>query len=79
MADKSSLLKAAQRELKRHSWEHFVDDPPGVVRAWLSCVQKGHQHIERIHRASGERCVAGDLLDAVLGSPHEDAGAKTLP
>jgi hypothetical protein len=28
----SSILKAAQRELNRHSWGHFVDNPPSIAQ-----------------------------------------------
>jgi hypothetical protein len=51
-----SILKSAQRELSRHSWEQFVDNPPsiaqggkGVVVTRLSRLQQNHQHNERFY------------------------------
>ncbi len=41
MADKCSILQAAQRELKRHSWEHFVDDPPSIAQGGKGVVVLG--------------------------------------
>src|SRR6266851_3798586 len=37
----SSILQAAQRELKRHSWEHFVDNPPSIAQGGKGVVVPG--------------------------------------
>jgi hypothetical protein len=85
MADKCSILQAAQRELKRHSWEHFVDDPPSIAQGGKGVVVPGCPACKKVISTSNgfiehlANDVLPEILDAVLGSPREDAGAKTLP
>jgi uncharacterized C2H2 Zn-finger protein len=37
----SSILRTAQRELNRHSWEHFVDNPPSIAQGGKGVVVPG--------------------------------------
>ncbi len=37
----SSIVATSQRELKRHSWEHFVDNPPSIAKGGNGVVVPG--------------------------------------
>jgi hypothetical protein len=37
----SSIVATAQRELKCHSWEHFVDNPPSIAQGGKGVVVPG--------------------------------------
>src|SRR5258708_3793743 len=37
----SSIVATAQRELKRHHWEHFVDNPPSIAQGGTGVVVPG--------------------------------------
>jgi len=43
----SSILQAAQRELKRHSWEHFVDNPPSIAQGGKGIMTPGCAHCRK--------------------------------
>jgi len=38
---KSELLAAIQQEIKRHSWDHFIDQPPSVAQGGNGVVVSG--------------------------------------
>ena len=38
---KSVLLAAIQQEIKRHSWDHFIDEPPSVAQGGNGVVVSG--------------------------------------
>jgi hypothetical protein len=44
----SSILKAAQRELKRHSMGYFVDNPPSIAQGGSGLVVSGWWVADRI-------------------------------
>ena len=63
---KSALLAAIQKEIHRLDLLYFVDSPPsvaqggkGVVRVWLSGLQKADQYADAISGSPGERRDAG--------------------
>jgi hypothetical protein len=61
MADQTSILQAAQNELKRHNWDTFVENPPsiaqegkGVVVPGCSVLQETDQYDQSVCRALGK-------------------------
>ena len=38
---KSALLVAIQQEIKRHSWDHLIDEPPSVAQGGKGIVVSG--------------------------------------
>ncbi|HXN24600.1 MAG TPA: hypothetical protein VOA41_17830 [Candidatus Dormibacteraeota bacterium] len=41
MAVQTSILQAAQDELKRHTWDTFVEDPPSIAQGGHGVVVPG--------------------------------------
>ena len=63
-----SILKAAQRELSRHSWEHFVDNPPSIAQGGKGVVVPGCPACNKtINTTNGFiEHLANDVLPGIL-------------
>jgi hypothetical protein len=63
-----SILKAAQRELSRHSWEHFVDNPPSIAQGGNGVVVPGCPACSKtINTTNGFiEHLANDVLPGIL-------------
>jgi hypothetical protein len=70
-----SILKAAQRELSRHSWEHFIDNPPSIAQGGKGVVVPGCPACSKtINTMNGfVEHLANDVLPGIL----EKALSKT--
>ena len=64
----SSILEIAQREIRRHSWEHFVDEPPSVAQGGRGVVVPGCPACKkRINTSNGFiDHIADDILPGVI-------------
>jgi hypothetical protein len=64
----SSILKAAQRELSRHSWEYFVDNPPSIAQGGKGVVVSGCPACKRLISTPHGfiELLANDVLPGIL-------------
>ena len=64
----SSILQTAQRELKRHHWEHFVDNPPSIAQGGTGVVVPGCPACNKtINTMNGfVEHLANDVLPGIL-------------
>ena len=63
-----SILKAAQRELSRHSWEHFVDNPPSIAQGGKGVVVPGCPACSKVINTTNGfvEHLANDVLPGIL-------------
>jgi hypothetical protein len=65
-----SILKAAQRELSRHSWEHFVDNPPSIAQGGKGVVVPGCPACNKVINTTNGfiEHLANDVLPGILNT-----------
>jgi hypothetical protein len=63
-----SIRKAAQRELSRHSWEHFVDNPPSIAQGGRGVVVPGCPACNKVINTTNGfmEHLANDVLPGIL-------------
>jgi hypothetical protein len=68
MADQSAILQAAQREIRRHSWEHFVDEPPSIAQGGRGIVVPGCPACRKVINTSNGfiEHIASDVLPEII-------------
>jgi hypothetical protein len=71
----SSILKAAQRELHRHSWGHFVDNPRSIAQGGKGVVVSGCPACNKvIYTTNGfVEHLANDVLPRILETAFSTA------
>ena len=71
----SSILKAAQRELHHHSWEHFADNPPSIAQGGKCVVVSGCPACNKvIYTTNGFiEHLANDVLPRILETAFSTA------
>ena len=65
-----SILRAAQRELSRHSWEHFVDNPPSIAQGGKGVVVPGCPACSNVINTTDGfvEHLANDVLPGILNT-----------
>jgi hypothetical protein len=71
----SSILRAAQRELKRHSMGHFVDNPPSIAQGGTGVVVSGCEACGKViyTRNGFVEHLANDVLPQILETAFSTA------
>ena len=70
-----SILRAAQRELNRHSWGHFVDNPPSIAQGGSGVVVSGCEACGKViyTRNGFVEHLANDVLPRILETAFSTA------
>jgi hypothetical protein len=73
-----SIVKAAQRELSRHSWEHFVDNPPSIAQGGKGVVVPGCPACQKRINTMSQFLdhLAEDAMPALIARLSVDAKAE---
>jgi hypothetical protein len=68
-----SILQTAQRELNRHSWEHFVDNPPSIAQGGRGVVVPGCRACKKVINTSNGfvEHLVNDVLPGILEAAHQ--------
>jgi hypothetical protein len=71
----SSILRAAQRELNRHSWGHFVDNPPSIAQGGKGVVVRGCPACSKVINTTNGfvEHLANDVLPRILETAFSTA------
>jgi len=74
----SSILRAAQRELNRHSMGHFVDKPPSIAQGGRGVVVPGCPACEKRINTMSQFLdhLADDVMPALIEKLSVDAKAE---
>jgi len=74
MADKSSILQAAQNELKRHNWDTFVENPPSIAQGGRGVVVPGCAVCKKRINTTSQfvEHLANDVLPGIISRATQD-------
>jgi hypothetical protein len=76
---KIRIFQSAKRELMRHSWDTFVDDPPSVAAGGNGVVIPGCPACHKRINTNDQylRHLSDDVLPVILRKAFEIAGVST--
>jgi hypothetical protein len=76
MPERKQILLAAQRELARHAWTTFIDDPPSMAQGGKGVVLPGCPTCQKRIHTTGEyvRHLIRDVLPVIV-----DNVLKSIP
>jgi hypothetical protein len=76
---KIRIFQSAKRELMRHTWDTFVDEPPSVAAGGNGVVIPGCRACKRRINTNDQylRHLSDDVLPVILRKAFEIAGVST--